>query len=113
MSSIRPRISVGYAENAVIITFTDEKILEEKDIRAIQESITPVIEQPEPINLILDRLIMVGDQDVATIPQKSERIKASIKDSKLIIIQGAGHTASVEEPQAINAALQNFYKELS
>ena len=54
MASIRPRISVGYAENAVIITFTDEKILEEKDIRAIQESITPVVEQTEPINLILD-----------------------------------------------------------
>lgn len=58
-------------------------------------------------------LIMVGDQDVATIPHKSERMKASIKNSKLLIIQGAGHTASVEEPQAINAALQNFYNELS
>lgn len=63
--------------------------------------------------IVSPTLIMVGDQDVATIPQKSERIKASIKNSKLIIIQGAGHTASVEEPQAVNAALQNFYNELS
>ena len=58
-------------------------------------------------------LIMVGGQDVATIPHKSERMKASIKNFKLFIIQGAGHTASVEEPQVINAALQNFYNELS
>ena len=58
-------------------------------------------------------LIMVGDQDVATVTQKSERMKVSIKNSQLIIIEGAGHTASVEGPQAINVALQNFYNELS
>jgi len=54
MAPIKPRISVKYVENATIITFTDEKILEDKDIRALQDSITPVIEQAERINLILD-----------------------------------------------------------
>jgi anti-sigma B factor antagonist len=54
MASIKPRISVEYAENATIITFTDEKILEEKDVQALQESIMSVIEQAERINLILD-----------------------------------------------------------
>lgn len=54
MASINPRISVEYAENATIVTFTDERILEEKDIQALQESIVSVIEQAERINLILD-----------------------------------------------------------
>jgi anti-sigma B factor antagonist len=54
MADIKPRISVEYASNAVIINFTDEKILEEKDINALQESIISVIEQTEKINLILD-----------------------------------------------------------
>ena len=36
------------------MSFTDEKILEEKDINALQESIMSVIEQAERINLILD-----------------------------------------------------------
>lgn len=54
MAPIKPRISVEYAENATIITFTDETILEEKDIQELQESIVPVIEQVEQINLILD-----------------------------------------------------------
>ena len=53
MAAIKPRISVEYAENATIVTFTDEKILEEKDIQALQESIMSVIEQAERINLIL------------------------------------------------------------
>jgi anti-sigma B factor antagonist len=54
MSAIKPKISVEYIENATIVTFTDEKILEEKDIKALQESIMSVIEQSERINLILD-----------------------------------------------------------
>ena len=54
MAEIKPRISVKYSKNATIITFTDERILEEQDIKALQESITSVIEQAECINLILD-----------------------------------------------------------
>jgi len=54
MAKIKPRISVQYAENATIVSFVDEKILEEMDIRALQESIMSVVEQAERINLILD-----------------------------------------------------------
>ncbi|MHC4570635.1 MAG: STAS domain-containing protein [Planctomycetota bacterium] len=54
MEPIKPRISVEYAENATIATFTDENILEEKDIQALQESLMSVIEQAEQLNLILD-----------------------------------------------------------
>lgn len=54
MADIKPRISVEYISNATIVGFTDEKILEEKDIHALQESIMSVIDQSENINLILD-----------------------------------------------------------
>ena len=54
MTAIKPSISVKYAGNATIMKFTDEKILEEQDIKALQDSITSVIEQAERINLILD-----------------------------------------------------------
>jgi anti-sigma B factor antagonist len=54
MEAIKPRISVEYIENATIVTFTDEKILEERDIQALQESTTSLIEQSEQMNLILD-----------------------------------------------------------
>jgi anti-sigma B factor antagonist len=54
MAVIKPRISVEYTENATIVTFVDEKILEELDIQALQQSIIPVIEETERINLILD-----------------------------------------------------------
>jgi anti-sigma B factor antagonist len=54
MTAIKTSITVEYAGNATIIGFTDQKILEEKDIKALQESIMSVIEQAERINLILD-----------------------------------------------------------
>jgi anti-sigma B factor antagonist len=54
MTAIKPGISVEYSGNATIMRFTDEKILEEQDIKALTESIMSVIEQAERINLILD-----------------------------------------------------------
>ena len=54
MASLKPRVSVEYGERATIVTFTDEKILEERDIVELQQSLMGVIEQTEKINLILD-----------------------------------------------------------
>jgi len=54
MADIKPRISVEYAENATIVTFVDEKILEEMDIQSLQASVMSVIEEAERVNLILD-----------------------------------------------------------
>ena len=54
MATLKPRVSVEYGEEATIVTFTDEKILEERDILDLQESLMGVIEQAEKINLVLD-----------------------------------------------------------
>jgi len=54
MTENKPRISVRYTEKATIVTLTDEKILEENDIRAVQESIMSVIDQSERMNLVVD-----------------------------------------------------------
>jgi 3-oxoadipate enol-lactonase len=53
-------------------------------------------------------LILVGDQDVATVPAKAERIHARIAGSILRVIPGAGHTSTLEEPAAVTRALEEF-----
>ncbi len=53
-------------------------------------------------------LIIVGEQDVATPPEKAERMHRRIPHSKLAVIPGAGHTPTVEEPEEINRVLQDF-----
>ena len=44
MEPVKPKISVEYADNAAIVTFIDEKILEEKDVQTLQTAIMPVVE---------------------------------------------------------------------
>jgi pimeloyl-ACP methyl ester carboxylesterase len=53
-------------------------------------------------------LILVGDQDLATPPARSERIHARIAGSRLQLLPGAGHTSTIEEPAAVNAAIADF-----
>lgn len=55
-------------------------------------------------------LIIVGDQDKATVPAKSERMHAAIAGSKLVVIPGAGHSSSIEEPAAVTAAIEAFLR---
>lgn len=57
-------------------------------------------------------LILVGDQDVATVPEKAERLHARIPGSVLGVIPGAGHSSTVEEPDAVTAAIVDFLRGL-
>lgn len=52
MEQVKPRISIYYTQNATIITLTDEKILDDEDIKALEDSIMPLIDGP--INLVVD-----------------------------------------------------------
>lgn len=65
-----------------------------------------VYEQLDKINT--PTLIIVGDQDTATVPAKSERMHERIKNSKFVIIEGAGHSSSIEEPEQVNKAIEEF-----
>ncbi|MGP9493133.1 alpha/beta fold hydrolase [Psychrobacter sp. AOP7-B1-24] len=63
-------------------------------------------------DIITPTLIIVGDEDVATPYPKAERIHFAIAGSKLAIIQGAGHTATVEEPEQVNRVMSEFLAHL-
>jgi len=54
MAAIQPRISVEYSKDATVVSFTDEKILEETDMRSVRTAIEAVIEQASSIRLVLD-----------------------------------------------------------
>jgi 3-oxoadipate enol-lactonase len=82
------------------------------DRKGILRALTGVIER-KPIYDELDRvtlptLILIGDEDVATVPAKSQRIHEAIASSRLVPIPHAGHTSSVEQPRAVTAAIEGF-----
>jgi 3-oxoadipate enol-lactonase len=85
--------------------------------RGIVRALDGVIERKPIYNelgkIALPTLVMVGDEDVATVPAKAERIHAAIAGSRLVVIPGAGHTSSVEQPDVVNAALEGFLASVS
>ncbi len=45
--------------------------------------------------------IGVGDEDIATLPEKSERMHKAIAGSRLVYFKGAGHSSSIETPSQV------------
>jgi pimeloyl-ACP methyl ester carboxylesterase len=80
--------------------------------RAIWRAVNGVIERAgvaeELAQVRTPTLVLVGEEDVATVPAKSERIRDLIAGATLVRIPQAGHSASVEQPAAVTAALETF-----
>lgn len=53
-------------------------------------------------------LIITGEDDTAQVPANSERLAAAIPQAKLVRIAGAGHSSSLEEPDAVTTAMREF-----
>ena len=80
--------------------------------RSIWRAVNGVIDRQgvsdELSRIACPTLVMVGEQDTATVPAKAERIHAAIPQSRLVRIAKAGHSSSIEQPTAVNAALDEF-----
>ncbi|HVG43461.1 MAG TPA: alpha/beta fold hydrolase [Longimicrobium sp.] len=110
------RIMFGRTFLADPVREADRRLWRERGMenrpRGIVRALDGVIER-KPIygelgKIAVPTLVMVGDEDVATVPAKAERIHAAISGSRLVVIPGAGHTSSVEQPEVVNAALEGF-----
>ena len=58
-------------------------------------------------------LIMVGEEDIATIPEKSQRMHDRINGSKLVTIPGAGHSSSIEQPESVTREIESFLSKIA
>ncbi len=53
-------------------------------------------------------LIIVGEHDTTTPPVRAERLHDGIKGSVLVRVARAGHITTVEQPEAVNRAMETF-----
>ena len=72
--------------------------------RADQTSLLPHISVPT--------LILVGSEDGITPVADSELMNREIRNSRLEVIEGAGHVSNLERPEEFNAALAIFLREV-
>jgi 3-oxoadipate enol-lactonase len=56
-------------------------------------------------------LVLVGQEDTATVPAKAQRLHGAIRGSRLMTLPRGGHSSTLEEPELVNAALVDFLNE--
>lgn len=53
-------------------------------------------------------LVLVGEEDSATPPDRAQALAAGIAGARLVRIPGAGHTSTLEQPAAVSAEIAAF-----
>ncbi|WP_338223055.1 alpha/beta hydrolase [Algoriphagus confluentis] len=89
-----------------------------KELMANKKSITGPVEgviyrkgvEDELSKITCPTLIMVGDEDVATKPEKAKFIQMGIGNATLHRIPGAGHSSCIEKPEVVNQLLADWLK---
>ena len=56
-------------------------------------------------DIAVPTLVLVGDKDALTPPDRSEEMAAAIANARLVVIPDCGHASTLEQPEAVNAAL--------
>ena len=91
-------------------------MIERNSREAIAGAVEAMMGRPDSRRLLdlisVPTLIVCGDEDILTPPSDSEALHASIRGSRLVILRGAGHLSSLEDPDAFSASLNSFLGEL-
>lgn len=66
---------------------------------------------PELSRITAATLVIVGADDVATPVAKSEAIVAAIPGARLEVVPDAGHSSTIEQPEAVTALMERFLAE--
>lgn len=64
-------------------------------------------------NVSVPALVVVGSEDAFTTRHDAEAMRALLKNSELLWIEGVGHMPNLEHPDAFNAALVHFLERLA
>lgn len=84
--------------------------------RDIHKAVRGVIEragvEDEARKITIPTLVIVGEEDVATPTAKSRQLVSLIPNARLVTIPRAGHSSTIEEPQAVTETIREFLAEL-
>ena len=79
---------------------------------AIAAALRGMAERPDVTNELsqidLPALILCGEHDAISPPDEMRKIAAAMPQARFVQIDGAGHMAPLEDPQAVNAAIIEF-----
>lgn len=76
--------------------------------RQVRAVLSRVNSRPSLAAIAVPTLVLVGEQDQLTPPDLSRELAAAIPHAKLVIVPDCGHGSTIEQPQAVNQALQDW-----
>ncbi|EOZ99759.1 Beta-ketoadipate enol-lactone hydrolase [Indibacter alkaliphilus LW1] len=87
-----------------------------KELQGNKKTITKSVEaviyrkgvEEEIRNIKCPTMVVVGDEDIATKPEKAKFIQMSIPNAELHMLPGAGHSSSIEKPEEINRLISDW-----
>ncbi len=68
--------------------------------------------RPRLPEIALPALVMAGEEDVVTSPERARELADGIPDARLLILPRAGHFLPVEAPHTVSGALLDFWETL-
>ena len=76
-----------------------------------QEAIIGRIDsRPSLAAISVPTLVLVGDSDLLTPPDRAEEMAAAIRGARLVVVPECGHGSTLEQPEAVNQALTEWIK---
>jgi pimeloyl-ACP methyl ester carboxylesterase len=76
--------------------------------RAMQGVIHRRSVEGELHRILTPTLVLVGEEDMVTVPELADRLHQRIQGSRLVRLPHGGHMSNLEQPEAVNAAICSF-----
>ena len=65
--------------------------------------------RPTLATIACPTVVIVGDADAATPPERAQEIVAGVRGARLVVIEQCGHMCAIERPDAVTAALVDAF----
>ncbi|MGH8616262.1 MAG: alpha/beta fold hydrolase [Burkholderiales bacterium] len=87
---------------------------EDAGAEAFVRQLTAIMQRPDSLPglpaIRCPTLVLVGDQDVPTPPERAAEIAAGIAGARLVTIPDCGHLSAIEQPEAVTQALEAWLR---
>jgi pimeloyl-ACP methyl ester carboxylesterase len=109
-----PRYVHPNRQNDSAVTATVRRMAEETGPDAFIRQLNAIMSRPDSRPVLsairCPTLVLVGDADAATPPDLAREIADGIPDARLVVVPDCAHLSTLEQPEAVNAALLEWLK---
>ena len=117
VDSMRPRLFSPHMPSGSLAETLTLGMMRGTSVRGVTDGARGLALRPESFSTLpsinVPTLVVVGEHDLLTPPEDSQRIANDVPGARLVTIDQAGHMANLENPEAFNDALVHFLQTLS